>query len=49
MNMFESLRKIFASFRTEEEERIYSRMAFFNFIGFIAVSVTFSFFATKIF
>lgn len=47
--MFESLRTIFASFRTEEEERAYSRLAFFNFIGFLTVSVTFSFFATKIF
>ena len=48
MNMFQSLRNIFASFRTEEEERSYSRLAFFNFIGFITISVVFSFIATKV-
>ncbi|ONH75269.1 hypothetical protein BOH78_1843 [Pichia kudriavzevii] len=36
------------SYRTEEEERAYSRQAFFNFIGFVTVSIGFSFVATKI-
>ncbi|VEU20760.1 DEKNAAC101672 [Brettanomyces naardenensis] len=45
--MFQSLRTIFSSFRSEEEERGYSRRAFYNFIAFLASCVVFSFVAQK--
>ncbi|WBW73840.1 Ermes regulator Emr1 [Schizosaccharomyces osmophilus] len=40
--MLPNLRRIFASFRTEKEERSYSRTAFFHLIGYISFSVIFS-------
>ncbi|ODV82233.1 uncharacterized protein CANTADRAFT_44683 [Suhomyces tanzawaensis NRRL Y-17324] len=43
-----SIRRIFTSFRTEEEERSYSRMAFFNLLGFLGSCVLFSFVAQKL-
>lgn len=43
-----SIRRIFASFRTEEEERSYSRSAFFNLLGFLGLCVMFSFVAQKL-
>ncbi|CUM67197.1 uncharacterized protein PRCAT00004890001 [Priceomyces carsonii] len=43
-----SIRRIFASFRTEEEERLYSRKAFFNLLGFLGSCVIFSFVAQKL-
>ncbi|KAK6463555.1 hypothetical protein DFJ63DRAFT_286687 [Scheffersomyces coipomensis] len=43
-----SIRRIFASFRTEEEERLYSRKAFFNLLGFLGSCVIFSFMAQKL-
>lgn len=43
-----SIRRIFASFRTEEEERQYSRTAFFSFLGFLTSCVLFSFVAQKL-
>ncbi|ODQ62694.1 hypothetical protein WICANDRAFT_66926 [Wickerhamomyces anomalus NRRL Y-366-8] len=43
-----SIRRIFASFRTEEEEKIYSRKAFFNLLGFLGSCVLFSFVAQKL-
>lgn len=43
-----NLRRIFSSFRTEEEERQYSRTAFFNLIGFLGTCVVFSLIAQKI-
>lgn len=43
-----SIRRIFASFRTEEEERFYSRLAFFNLLGFLGLCVMFSFVAQKL-
>lgn len=43
-----SIRRIFASFRTEEEEKRYSRKAFFNLLGFISSCVIFSFVAQKL-
>lgn len=42
-----NLRRIFASFRTEKEEREYSRQAFFNLIGFLGTCVVFSLMAQK--
>ncbi|KAK9460435.1 uncharacterized protein V1516DRAFT_664834 [Lipomyces oligophaga] len=41
-------RRVFASFRTEEEERRYSRRAFFNWMGFLGSSLIFSFWAQKL-
>lgn len=46
--IFASIRRIFASFRTEEEERMYSRKAFFNLLGFLSSCVLFSFVAQKL-
>lgn len=43
-----SIRRIFVSFRTEEEERSYSRKAFFNLLGFLGSCVLFSFVAQKL-
>ncbi|KAK6457301.1 uncharacterized protein RJT20DRAFT_93784 [Scheffersomyces xylosifermentans] len=43
-----SIRRIFASFRTEEEERLYSRKAFFNLLGFLGSCVIFSFVAQRL-
>ncbi|ODV66876.1 hypothetical protein HYPBUDRAFT_108849 [Hyphopichia burtonii NRRL Y-1933] len=43
-----SIRRIFASFRTEEEERLYSRKAFFNLLGFLGSCVIYSFVAQKL-
>lgn len=43
-----SIRRIFASFRTKEEERSYSRKAFFNLLGFLGSCVIFSFVAQKL-
>lgn len=43
-----SIRRIFASFRTEEEEKAYSRKAFFNLLGFLGSCVIFSFVAQKL-
>lgn len=43
-----SIRRIFALFRTEEEERSYSRKAFFNLLGFLGSCVIFSFVAQKL-
>lgn len=43
-----SIRRIFASFRTEEEEKSYSRSAFFNLLGFLSSCVMFSFVAQKL-
>ncbi|KAG7666430.1 uncharacterized protein J8A68_000039 [[Candida] subhashii] len=43
-----SIRRIFASFRTEEEERLYSRAAFFNLLGFLGSCVLFSFVAQQL-
>jgi hypothetical protein len=43
-----SIRRIFSSFRTEEEEKIYSRKAFFNLLGFLGSCVLFSFVAQKL-
>jgi hypothetical protein len=43
-----SIRRIFASFRTEEEERLYSRAAFFNLLGFLGSCVLFSFVAQRL-
>ncbi|OBA21462.1 hypothetical protein METBIDRAFT_31982 [Metschnikowia bicuspidata var. bicuspidata NRRL YB-4993] len=43
-----SIRRIFTSFRTEEEEKAYSRHAFFNFLGFLGSCVIFSFVAQKL-
>lgn len=43
-----SIRRIFTSFRTEEEERLYSRTAFFNLLGFLGSCVMFSFVAQKL-
>ncbi|KAK9475986.1 hypothetical protein V1514DRAFT_286301, partial [Lipomyces japonicus] len=43
-----NLRKIFASFRTDEEERRYSRKAFFNFFGFLGSCLIFSLLAQQI-
>ncbi|CDR37695.1 CYFA0S01e15148g1_1 [Cyberlindnera fabianii] len=40
-----SIRRIFASVRTEEEEKMYSRKAFFNLLGFLGSCVLFSFVA----
>ncbi|VUG17937.1 DEBR0S2_19680g1_1 [Brettanomyces bruxellensis] len=45
--MFQSLRKIFSSFRSEEEDRGYSRRAFYNFVAFLVSCVLFSFVAQK--
>lgn len=45
--MLPNLRRLFASFRTEEEEREYSRTAFFNFISFLAAAAGFSLIAQK--
>ncbi|CAI94397.2 Ermes regulator Emr1 [Schizosaccharomyces pombe] len=45
--MLPNLRRIFASFRTEEEERSYSRKAFFHLIGYITCSVLFSWLVRK--
>lgn len=45
--ILDSIRRIFTSFRTEEEERSYSRMAFFNLLGFLGSCVLFSFVAQK--
>ena len=42
-----SIRRIFASFRTEEE-KAYSRKAFFNLLGFLGSCVIFSFVAQKL-
>lgn len=42
-----NLRRLFASFRTEEEEREYSRSAFFNFVGFLGTCALFSLIAQK--
>lgn len=36
------------SFRTEEEERIYSRTAFFNLLGFLGSCVAFSVLAQRL-
>ncbi|ODQ79129.1 hypothetical protein BABINDRAFT_37980 [Babjeviella inositovora NRRL Y-12698] len=44
---FPNIWRIFASFRTEEEERQQSRKAFFNLVGFLATCVVFSFVAQK--
>lgn len=44
---FPNIRRIFSSFRTEEEERQYSRIAFFNLLGFIGSCVVFSLVAQK--
>ncbi|KAK9368937.1 hypothetical protein V1509DRAFT_639296 [Lipomyces kononenkoae] len=41
-------RRIFASFRTDEEEREYSRRAFLNFMGFLGSCLIFSFIAQKL-
>lgn len=65
--MLPNIRQIFASFRSEEEERSYSRKAvslssyyptgiylltagkkFYNFLGFLASCVAFSFVAQKL-
>lgn len=43
-----SIRKIFMSFQTEEEERLYSRTAFFNLLGFLGSCVLFSFVAQRL-
>ncbi|CAH6721709.1 putative ERMES regulator 1 [[Candida] jaroonii] len=43
-----SIRRIFSSFRTEEEERYYSRTAFFNLLGFLGSCVLFSFVAQRL-
>lgn len=43
-----SIRRIFASFRTEEEEKSYSRRAFFNLLGYLVSCVIFSFVAQKL-
>ncbi|QBM89428.1 hypothetical protein METSCH_D05000 [Metschnikowia aff. pulcherrima] len=43
-----SIRRIFTSFRTEEEEKAYSRSAFFNLLGFLGSCVIFSFVAQKL-
>ncbi|CAN3353252.1 hypothetical protein DICA3_E06590 [Diutina catenulata] len=43
-----SIRRIFASFRTEEEERMYSRSAFFHLLGFLGSCVLFSFVAQRL-
>lgn len=45
--VFPNLRRLFVSFRTEEEEREYSRRAFFNFIGFLGSCALFSLIAQK--
>ncbi|KAF8459493.1 hypothetical protein BGX38DRAFT_1149101 [Terfezia claveryi] len=42
-----NLRKLFALSRTEEEERTYSRMAFYNLILFVGSIAAFSYFAQK--
>jgi len=42
-----NLRRLFASFRTEEEERDFSRTAFFNLVGFLATSALFSIIAQR--
>ncbi|ODV94369.1 hypothetical protein PACTADRAFT_4311 [Pachysolen tannophilus NRRL Y-2460] len=46
--MLPNIRRLFASFRTEEEEKIYSRKAFYNFLGFLASCVAFSFVAQQL-
>ncbi|KAI5952280.1 hypothetical protein KGF54_003146 [Candida jiufengensis] len=46
--IFASIRRIFQSFRTEEEERLYSRTAFFNLLGFLGSCVLFSFVAQRL-
>lgn len=46
--IFASIRRIFQSFRTEEEERLYSRAAFFNLLGFLGSCVLFSFVAQRL-
>ncbi|WPK25170.1 hypothetical protein PUMCH_002474 [Australozyma saopauloensis] len=43
-----SIRRIFSLFRTEEEEKSYSRSAFFNLLGFLGSCVFFSFVAQKL-
>lgn len=43
-----SVRRIFSSFRTEEEEKAYSRAAFFNLLGFLGSCVCFSFVAQRL-
>ncbi|BGP13362.1 hypothetical protein JCM10213v2_001281 [Rhodosporidiobolus nylandii] len=42
-----NLRNIFASFRSPLEEREYSRTAFFKFLGFVLVTMSFSLVAAK--
>ncbi|KAF8468988.1 hypothetical protein BDZ91DRAFT_721531 [Kalaharituber pfeilii] len=42
-----NLRKLFALSRTEEEERTYSRMAFYNLILFVGSIAAFSYFAQR--
>ncbi|CDK27930.1 unnamed protein product [Kuraishia capsulata CBS 1993] len=46
--MIPNIRRFFAMFRTEEEERSYSRKAFYNFVGFLASCVAFSFVAQRL-
>ncbi|EEB07386.1 hypothetical protein SJAG_05268 [Schizosaccharomyces japonicus yFS275] len=45
--MLPNLRRIFMLFRSEEEERAYSRRAFYNFIGFICSGIVFSWMIRK--
>ncbi|OUM54649.1 hypothetical protein BVG19_g4066 [[Candida] boidinii] len=46
--MIPNIKQIFASFRTEEDEMMFSRRAFYNFIGFLASCVVFSFIAQRL-
>lgn len=43
-----NLRKIFASFRTKEDEAEFGRRALYNLIGFIGSVVAFKFFFDRI-
>jgi len=43
-----NLRKLFAASRTEEEERTYSRTAFFNLLLFVTSIAGFSFIAQHV-
>ncbi|KAK9467310.1 hypothetical protein V1512DRAFT_260917, partial [Lipomyces arxii] len=45
---FPNPRRIFSSFRTDEEERQYSRQAFLNLVGFLGSCLIFSFVAQKL-
>ncbi|ODV58033.1 Mco6p ASCRUDRAFT_39889 [Ascoidea rubescens DSM 1968] len=40
-----NIRRIFVSFRTEEDERAYSRKAFFYLLGYLGAGIVFSLFA----